>query len=392
MYQNTAEKKKISVFLYQLVNGGAERVAITLHNNFPDDYAVNILTLYDMKNAYYDTNAPHLMKYHSKPLIRLLTYPIAVTKLIQHRLQERPDLVLSLNEPTNFVNLISSLLGFKVVISFHTLPSYSNTFLSKLTKLLLIFMIHATNPDIIVLSEGMKKEFCDAYHIARKDKVHTIYNPIYIADIQNKSQVSDTLPSILTDNIPNIITVGRLDPEKAQWHSIRAFAKLREKIKCRLLICGTGSEEEYLKSLVHKLNIDNDVVFLGWQKNPYVFMSHSSLLVHSSLTEAFGNVFVEAMAVGCPVVVAECSLGITEIIGPDNKCGIITKKVSGIRHEAFNPLDEGEYDLFENMQKIILNHKLHDDMALCCKERAKLFDVNIGINKYRELFENICSR
>ena len=65
-----------------------------------------------------------------------------------------------------------------------------------------------------------------------------------------------------------------------------------------------------------KLNIYKRIHFLGWVDNPYKYIKHSNILVCTSQTESFGNVIVEAMICGIPVISTRCG-GPEEIINND---------------------------------------------------------------------------
>ena len=69
-----------------------------------------------------------------------------------------------------------------------------------------------------------------------------------------------------------------------------------------------------VRALPEQLGIADDVSFLGWVDNPFAYMSRAHLFVLSSAWEGFGNVLVEALACGCPVVSTDCPSGPVEIL------------------------------------------------------------------------------
>ncbi|MEK7384187.1 MAG: glycosyltransferase, partial [Elusimicrobiota bacterium] len=75
-----------------------------------------------------------------------------------------------------------------------------------------------------------------------------------------------------------------------------------------------GEERSALESLVKALGLEGDVALPGFARNPYALMRKASCLVLSSTFEGFGNVLVEALAMGCPVVSTDCPCGPTEIL------------------------------------------------------------------------------
>jgi glycosyltransferase involved in cell wall biosynthesis len=74
--------------------------------------------------------------------------------------------------------------------------------------------------------------------------------------------------------------------------------------------------------MTKSLGIETEVIFLGFQKNPFKYMARSSLFVLSSLYEGFPNVILEAMALGLPVISTDCPSGPAEII-EDKKNGLL---------------------------------------------------------------------
>jgi len=69
-----------------------------------------------------------------------------------------------------------------------------------------------------------------------------------------------------------------------------------------------------LLALAHQLGVGNDVAFPGFVENPFAYMARASVFVLSSAWEGFGNVIVEALACGCPVVSTDCPSGPAEIL------------------------------------------------------------------------------
>ncbi len=80
------------------------------------------------------------------------------------------------------------------------------------------------------------------------------------------------------------------------------------------MILGEGKEQTALKTLVEDFDLTEDVAFPGFVDNPYSYMARAGVLVLSSAWEGFGNVLVEAMVAGTPVVSTDCESGPAEIL------------------------------------------------------------------------------
>lgn len=107
---------------------------------------------------------------------------------------------------------------------------------------------------------------------------------------------------------PYIVAVGRLVWQKGFDVLLNAYAGLPEKSH-RLVIVGSGPELDSLESLAIELGVRGYVDFLGWQRRPDEVIWGADLFVLSSRWEGFGNVLVEALQLGVPVVASDCPGG-----------------------------------------------------------------------------------
>lgn len=108
---------------------------------------------------------------------------------------------------------------------------------------------------------------------------------------------------------PVILAVGGLRKVKDFATLLRAFARLDDRA-ARLLILGEGKERGHLTRLGHRLGIGDRIDLPGFVPTPYPYLSRARLLALSSVREGLGNVVVEALAVGTPVVAMDCSAGL----------------------------------------------------------------------------------
>src|SRR5690606_19607980 len=111
------------------------------------------------------------------------------------------------------------------------------------------------------------------------------------------------------------LSIGRLVYQKGFDDLLRAFAEVHAKMpELNLLILGNGPLEADLRALAHELNISDHVHLIGFRPNPIDYMKRASLFVMSSRHEGFGNVLVEALSAGIPVVSTDCDYGPSEIL------------------------------------------------------------------------------
>ncbi|MEM1370029.1 MAG: glycosyltransferase [Cyanobacteria bacterium P01_H01_bin.15] len=134
-----------------------------------------------------------------------------------------------------------------------------------------------------------------------------------IAAVEQASQTP--LPAALSIQRPLIVACGRLTEQKGFAYLLNAIARVKSSIsEIQLWLLGEGKLQAELESQVKSLNLQDNVSFLGFQPNVFRFMAAADIFVLSSLFEGFGNVVVEAMAAGAPVISTDCPFGPGEII------------------------------------------------------------------------------
>lgn len=171
---------------------------------------------------------------------------------------------------------------------------------------------------VLPVSEGVQRDLVN-YLPIRVGDMPIIYNPVDVERIVGRSRESldDPLASVFdsTDGRPVVMGMGRLCPQKDFVTLIRAFHELRRSVDAHLVILGEGEERANLESLITRLNLEEDVHLPGFVQNPYRYLARSGVFGLSSLWEGFGNVLVEALALGVPVVSTDCPGGPSEILG-----------------------------------------------------------------------------
>lgn len=110
-----------------------------------------------------------------------------------------------------------------------------------------------------------------------------------------------------------IVTVGSMKAAKNHLLLLRAFARL-ERPDANLMVVGDGAGRDALLSSARQLGVADRVVLAGFQPDPTPFYKTADLFVLSSDHEGFGNVIVEALACGLPVVSTDCPSGPAEIL------------------------------------------------------------------------------
>jgi len=167
---------------------------------------------------------------------------------------------------------------------------------------------------VIAVSQGVADDLIN--HGLPQNKCHIIHNPITHPGLSEQARQPVTHPWYTKKrDAPLIVAAGRLEPQKDYPTLIQAFSLVKHKIpNARLLILGEGSQRASLQTQIKKQQLNDSIQLAGHVENPFAYMSNADLFVLSSAWEGFGNVLVEAMATGTPVVSTDCPSGPSEIL------------------------------------------------------------------------------
>ena len=202
----------------------------------------------------------------------------------------------------------------------------------------------------------------------RKDAFEVVHNPVPPRAVPEQAalDIADRLWS--GPSGARILTVGTMKAVKNHPLLLRAFARL-DRPDARLMFVGDGDGREALLSLARELGVTDRVIFAGFHPDPTPFYKTADLFVLSSNYEGFGNVIVEALACGTPVVSTDCPSGPAEIL-ENGKWGRLT------------PV--GNADALAEAMRASLEDD-HDTAAL--KRRAADFAPEIAARKYLKLLD-----
>jgi len=383
-------RRKIAFLIPTLSIGGGERVVSELSLNLSNSIGKIIILFKNQVSYHYKGKLFFLdIPFENSFFLKIYYFFIGIFRLEKIIKKENPDCVISFGVPAGIMNILTNK---KTLLRVDNMVSISH----KLFYRFLIKFFYRRASGVICVSKKSAKELTSNYGI-KSEKIKMIYNPLNINEIQNLAKETPDSEYQEIFNKPTIITVGRLTKQKSQLHLIRSFATVKDTIKdAQLLIIGVGELEKELKQLTKDLGIENDVYFLGWQKNPFKFLSKSNVFVLSSLWEGLPYVLLEAMACGLPVISVDCESGPREILAPktdiDQKAKDIEYEEFGILTPAFDDKNsnfstESEKFLAKAMIKILTDKNLAVEFSQKSKQRASDFDIK-NIIKEWDFLEN----
>jgi glycosyltransferase involved in cell wall biosynthesis len=154
---------------------------------------------------------------------------------------------------------------------------------------------------IVVKSEFMKKDLVSLYGVA-SNKIQIIPNGVDFARYANVRAKPEALARLRNTDRSKVVIAfaGRLVRMKNVPYLLEAFARMRERKRCVLMILGEGDQRQALEHLAAELGIAADVQFLGHTDCIEDYLAVSDIFVLPSTYEPFGNAIIEAMAAGLP--------------------------------------------------------------------------------------------
>jgi len=365
-------KSKIAFVIASLVEGGSERVMTDIIRYLDKDRYEIHLILFEKIGPYLadvgDDVSIHDLRKKSR-----YSYVMLVWRLSRLLRRIRPVTSLSFEVYASSVVMLAKALArcrFKFIMSIR--ENLSSAPAIKRFQRVFRFLAKNTfkHADIVLVpSEGVGRDLLKRGDF-NQEKLRRIHNPIDITKIDRLKNEPLDFPEI-DDRTPFILAVGRLHRQKGYPYLLKAFSLIEKDIEEKLLIIGTGEEENQLRKLAEKLGIESHVLFGGFQKNPFKYMKHASLFVLSSLWEGLPNVLLEAMACGTAVIATDCPSGPSEII-TSGKNGILVPT-------------EDEQALAEAIRILLKDERLRTRYALEGRKRAEDFRMEIILQRYEDI-------
>jgi glycosyltransferase involved in cell wall biosynthesis len=215
---------------------------------------------------------------------------------------EKPDIALAAVGGSNIKLILAKALArsdVRTVLTFHGFREWNTGILSFVSYLGLPLLSTLADCTVAV-SDGLKEDLIRRWR-ARRDRLITILNPVFFP-------ASAPVPTAaeLKARPQTLLAVGRFVPEKSFLTLIRAFARI-ERPSAKLIILGKGPTEAKLRAEIANLRLGQRVILPGYSQEPWSHYASARCFVLSSNSEPFGNVVVEAMAFGLPVVATACS-------------------------------------------------------------------------------------
>lgn len=356
-----ANKLKLLIVVPSLGCGGLERNVSIICNNIDTERFDVTLAVLNKKKPFFEITNPGV-KVIDLEINNVRMSLFAILKLNR---QIKPDILFA---TANHLNLFLAIFKWlfpkrlKIIARESSIVSVNTqrTWNPRIYHWLL--RVFYKKIDLIICqSDYMREDLLKNYGIP-VEKTRLIYNSVTVPDTGGRE--NEKLPFV------NLITVGRLSPEKGFERLIRSVSKL--KIPYRFTIIGEGYNRPALEALINQLGLQDKVILAGKDNRPFARVAHPDLFLMGSFYEGFPNAMLEALAAGIPAVAFNSPGGIAELL-VNEKNGILVEGNDEIEFTA----------AIEKALSFPFDKKAIRESTL------QKFSVNIMMEKWYDVFETL---
>lgn len=387
---------KILIVLPGMYYGGMERVAfITREILIKKGYTVELVTLFKGDPDYtpdFEYTSLNCEIKNSK-LGKVINTFQRMYCMSKFKKIIKPDIVLTYGKSPAFVNVFTKGAE-KVFVGIRSYDWLERFYYGYTLEKLM----YKRADKVVSVSKLIQMDAEKKFSIP-DGKSFFLYNPYDLDVIQKKAE-----EPIVETEIPKgkriIVSAGRLENQKGFYHLVKAIALLSQAKRDGLCvyILGHGSKMGELQELIRQLKLEGCILLLGGQSNPYKFMKCADLYIMPSISEGFPNALVEAMAVGTPVLSADCKSGPREIL-TDEKLekrtrgveygayGILFEEVTDSRIYTADTIEECDRIMAKAISDVLWDRNLLDEYGLKAQERVSEFSYETYTNNLLRIIE-----
>lgn len=330
---------KVLFLIHDLGQGGAEKVLVNLVNNMDrSKFDISVTVLFGggvneqflASDIHFRAVFPKEVPGNSK-LMKLLT-PEQLHKLC---VKERYDIEVSyLEGPSARVISGCQSSNTKLVswihVEQHTMGKLAGPFRSEREALACYHRFNQT----VCVSQYVHDDFCQLMDFQQPCRV--LYNTVESDKIL--AGAGEAAPELVDDGKVRLIAVGTLKKSKGYMRLLQIIKRLQdEHYPVHLYILGIGPLQQEMENFICQSELNNSVTLLGYQTNPYKYVSKCDLFVCASFAEGFSTAATEALIVGTPVCTVEVS-GMKEMLGEHNEYGIVTANDEDVLYQGIKSL------------------------------------------------------
>ncbi len=302
---------KVLFFRPTLSQGGADRVTATLLGHLDRKrFQVHIALL--RAAGEFVPDVPADVRMHVLGSGSLWRCAPALARLLR---QEQPDVLFSTSSAANIPAVVAHEMSRhrgRCILSERNALLRGDPTVKRRVELALKKVLYRRADCVTAVSSGVAEELRSSVGVA-PERLAVVYNPVVSDDLAALAAQPVEHPWF-RDDVPIVLGVGRLVPQKDFSTMIDAFARVRRRLPVRLFVLGEGPLMASLRAQADREGIGQDVFFAGFDKNPFKYMARSTLYLQTSRAEGLPGSLIQAMACGAPSVATDCEHGPSEVI------------------------------------------------------------------------------
>ncbi len=233
---------------------------------------------------------------------------------------------------------------------------------------------------VIVCSYYMRGHVADIFDIDER-RIAVIPNGIDPDELRPVGDLKALREEFAKPEEKLVLLVGRLVYEKGFQLALDALPGVIERVgNVRFLVAGSGTHEAELKAQAERLGLSEHGVFMGWIGDDALHSLYriADLCVVPSIYEPFGLVALEAMASGCPCIVADTG-GLREVVPEGERVGL-----------RFNGGDAEHLGVM--IERLLVDGELRDRMVAEASEHVLSFDWDDIARRTRAIYSELAPR
>ncbi len=388
------QKPRVAFLAHNMGGGGAERFVSHLLEGLKDELDIHLILFDD--TIEYDLPEGQIVTFIEKGfkergnLASIARLPLAALRLKKYCKANRIELVFSFLHRPNFTACIAKIAGLKIPLIMNECtytPLWFNEggLRGKIAKRLVSWLY--PKADIILpVSEGIRKALVQHYGVKTRYQITT--NIINRDEVKRK--MAEPVDNLSFDRF-TFINVASFSPMKGHRLMVEAFSRLNRK-DVQLIFVGKGLKFDEVRDLVHLMGLEKDILFLGFQHNPFKYMGRSDCFLFASEFEGQGTVMMEAMACGLPVISTDCETGPRDLLAPGTESNRIGElKVEKGRYGVLVPVGDAQA-LSDSMREMLEDGELRDLYRGRAFEQIKDREKPVVIGKIRSIIFELLGR
>lgn len=367
-------KKKLLFFHFDMSGGGAEKVLVNLLNRLdPDKYDITLSLVFGV-GCNLDNLASHIRvkSFFKRPFRGASTLMKLFSPRLLHKIfvKDEYDMEIAYLEysPTRIISGCRNPKTKKVAWVHQCRIDIPGVFRNKKE----MRRCYEQFDKIVCVSKESRHSFIKA--TGWDDlPVNVLYNVLDTGTITTRA--SEQTDITMNHDILNLCSVGKLEKAKGSIRLVKSLCELSSQgiNNWQLYLLGIGNAKDEIIKIATEHGILDKITFLGYQTNPYKYLSKMDIFVCPSTFEGYSTATIEALLLGVPVLTTDCG-GMQEILD-NGKYGLI--------------VDNSDDGLTDGLQKFLTDSELLAHYREMSVKRTPFFDPVNVVAKTEQFFDDL---